>query len=162
LSRSVIILVLCLLAVLVGVEIAVPHTTPGRGNPIAALIAVGFLLGGAWFGGDTCQWKPLHFIYGCIGGLFFIPLFYPNNRSFLPPNPSPANLAEDWRFTVFCIIGVILAGLVCRYVAGVSHDRNGVHPSFIGRCQKCDYNLTGNVTGVCSECGEKIEGEGDG
>jgi hypothetical protein len=25
-----------------------------------------------------------------------------------------------------------------------------------GLCQKCGYNLTGNVTGVCSECGERI------
>jgi hypothetical protein len=23
-------------------------------------------------------------------------------------------------------------------------------------CRKCDYNLTGNVSGVCPECGEKI------
>ena len=25
-----------------------------------------------------------------------------------------------------------------------------------GHCQECGYNLTGNVTGVCSECGMKI------
>ncbi len=24
-------------------------------------------------------------------------------------------------------------------------------------CQKCDYNLTGNVSGACPECGTKIE-----
>jgi hypothetical protein len=24
-----------------------------------------------------------------------------------------------------------------------------------GHCQKCEYNLTGNVSGVCPECGEK-------
>ena len=28
-----------------------------------------------------------------------------------------------------------------------------------GLCQNCGYNLTGNVTGVCSECGTKIERE---
>jgi len=27
------------------------------------------------------------------------------------------------------------------------------------RCPVCDYNLTGNVTGVCSECGSKIPSE---
>ncbi len=26
-----------------------------------------------------------------------------------------------------------------------------------GECVNCSYNLTGNVTGVCSECGTKIE-----
>ena len=25
-----------------------------------------------------------------------------------------------------------------------------------GHCQRCGYNLTGNVTGVCSECGEQV------
>ncbi len=25
-----------------------------------------------------------------------------------------------------------------------------------GHCQRCGYNLTGNVSGVCPECGEKI------
>lgn len=25
-----------------------------------------------------------------------------------------------------------------------------------GQCQTCGYNLTGNVSGVCSECGTKI------
>ena len=25
-----------------------------------------------------------------------------------------------------------------------------------GHCRKCGYNLTGNVSGVCPECGEKI------
>ncbi len=25
-----------------------------------------------------------------------------------------------------------------------------------GHCRKCAYDLTGNVTGVCSECGEKM------
>ena len=26
-----------------------------------------------------------------------------------------------------------------------------------GHCRKCGYDLTGNVTGVCSECGDSIE-----
>lgn len=28
-----------------------------------------------------------------------------------------------------------------------------------GSCFKCGYNLTGNVTGVCPECGAEIEGQ---
>src|SRR5262245_38932526 len=27
------------------------------------------------------------------------------------------------------------------------------------RCHECTYNLTGNVSGVCPECGTKIEAE---
>ena len=26
----------------------------------------------------------------------------------------------------------------------------------VGYCRKCEYDLTGNVTGVCSECGTKV------
>ena len=26
-----------------------------------------------------------------------------------------------------------------------------------GHCENCGYNLTGNVSGVCPECGEKVE-----
>lgn len=29
------------------------------------------------------------------------------------------------------------------------------HP--LGHCQRCGYNLTGNVTGRCPECGEAVE-----
>jgi len=29
----------------------------------------------------------------------------------------------------------------------------------VGHCRKCEYDLTGNVTGVCSECGTKVSAE---
>jgi hypothetical protein len=32
-------------------------------------------------------------------------------------------------------------------------DRRRIPP---GHCRKCGYNLTGNVSGVCPECGERI------
>ena len=34
--------------------------------------------------------------------------------------------------------------------------RDRRHPP--GHCRKCGYDLTGNVTGVCSECGTKVKG----
>jgi len=33
--------------------------------------------------------------------------------------------------------------------------RRGEPDEHIGRCRKCDYDLTGNVSGVCPECGTK-------
>ena len=33
------------------------------------------------------------------------------------------------------------------------HDRRRIPP---GHCQKCRYDLTGNTSGVCPECGERI------
>ena len=35
-------------------------------------------------------------------------------------------------------------------------DRRTVNP---GCCQRCGYNLTGNVSGICSECGKPCEAE---
>lgn len=32
-------------------------------------------------------------------------------------------------------------------------DRRRIPP---GHCRKCGYDLTGNVTGVCSECGKQM------
>ena len=37
--------------------------------------------------------------------------------------------------------------------------RRDARPIPPGHCQKCGYNLTGNVSGVCSECGTRIEQE---
>lgn len=33
------------------------------------------------------------------------------------------------------------------------HRKARVRP---GHCPKCEYNLTGNTTGVCPECGKEI------
>ncbi|MGQ9649774.1 MAG: hypothetical protein ACUVXJ_06675 [Phycisphaerae bacterium] len=43
---------------------------------------------------------------------------------------------------------LVIFGLLNRWYAPVR-----IPP---GHCQKCGYNLTGNVSGVCPECGEKI------
>jgi predicted amidophosphoribosyltransferase len=36
-------------------------------------------------------------------------------------------------------------------------DRRRIPP---GHCQKCGYDLTGNVSGICPECGTPVEREG--
>ena len=41
---------------------------------------------------------------------------------------------------------LLIFGLLTRWCAPVR-----IPP---GHCQKCGYNLTGNVSGVCPECGE--------
>ncbi len=33
------------------------------------------------------------------------------------------------------------------------------HRTLPGHCQKCGYNLTGNMSGICPECGEKIDAQ---
>lgn len=54
---------------------------------------------------------------------------------------------------VITIAGLI-AGPVIIIVGNVILYRRYADP--YPRCQKCGYNLTGNVSGVCPECGTKI------
>ena len=53
-----------------------------------------------------------------------------------------------WAF--FCLVGVPTAALFWR-------DRRRPKP---GHCRKCGYDLTGNVSGVCPECGRACEVDG--
>jgi hypothetical protein len=43
---------------------------------------------------------------------------------------------------------LLIFGLLSRWYAPVRF--------LPGHCQKCGYNLTGNVSGVCPECGERV------
>ncbi len=46
---------------------------------------------------------------------------------------------------------LLVVGIPSGYMLWRRHRR--IPP---GHCQKCGYNLTGNVSGVCPECGEKV------
>lgn len=54
-----------------------------------------------------------------------------------------------------CLVTIVLAA-ACRFVA--SH--RGLWEELFcpppGHCQSCGYNLTGNVSGMCPECGEAL------
>lgn len=51
-------------------------------------------------------------------------------------------------FLFFLLFAMLLLSLVC---AGMKYrDRRRIPPHC---CQRCGYNLTGNVSGICPECG---------
>jgi hypothetical protein len=52
-------------------------------------------------------------------------------------------------------VPVVLIGTVTAFLWYV--DRRRTH---LGHCQHCGYDLTGNVSGRCPECGTAIEREG--
>lgn len=49
-----------------------------------------------------------------------------------------------------------MIGLVGGYLLG--EFRQGRYESTVGvgRCEQCAYDLTGNISGVCPECGKEI------
>jgi hypothetical protein len=62
-----------------------------------------------------------------------------------------SNVGRTWVAAVplwipFVLVAVPTAVLWWR-------DRRRIPP---GHCRKCGYNLTGNLSGVCPECGEKV------
>lgn len=52
----------------------------------------------------------------------------------------------------------VLAYIPARLLFG--HLRSATISDETWRCRRCGYNLTGNVSGVCPECGTRIDGDG--
>jgi hypothetical protein len=57
---------------------------------------------------------------------------------------------EPWIVALFIIVGFVVA-----WVSGLSFLKPR-RPKDPDHCQRCDYDLTGNVSGVCPECGTKV------
>jgi hypothetical protein len=107
---------------------------------------------GAYLTADTCRWRPLFFIYGCLGGTIFA-VHYISGRAgrfnMFAPDPGVAGI-----FAMGILI-IVAAGISCRLAAMRRHRISGSRfPAEC--CQECGYNLTGNVSGICSECGTAI------
>lgn len=50
---------------------------------------------------------------------------------------------------------IVASGTLCR-VAAIVGIKYSSHKSPLGHCKHCGYNLTGNVTGICPECGKPV------
>ncbi len=48
------------------------------------------------------------------------------------------------------------AAVACRFLAAMVHSRRFPTPKDIPLCPRCGYNLTGNVSGICPECGRPL------
>ena len=44
---------------------------------------------------------------------------------------------------------------IAKQIEPLIREGRPLHP--LGHCQQCGYNLTGNVSGVCPECGTEVE-----
>jgi len=73
---------------------------------------------------------------------------------FFPPVRSGLLKALGWSPTSGCLASLIGAW-VCGIVAAGRAASGNPYPGYPA-CQKCGYNLTGNVSGVCPECGQLI------
>ena len=63
------------------------------------------------------------------------------------------------RITVFMIVPAIMSLIVYGALTHLFmrlHEARETRRRRKGLCLQCGYNLTGNVSGVCSECGAKV------
>jgi hypothetical protein len=73
----------------------------------------------------------------------------------LLPSVDRNGMTVSWRtvFPTTIVLPMWPLGVVCLALLVIAIRRGrGPKP---GHCRKCGYNLTGNVSGVCPECGEK-------
>ena len=94
---------------------------------------------GTWEGPDIEEGEATHHVELARGHLADVVETYPDQTySFLSVN----------LFVVATVLGI--AGLVAF--------RDSLPPPKIGQCS-CGYNLTGNLSGVCPECGMPVGGK---
>jgi hypothetical protein len=130
---------------------------------LCVLVAVAFLLSGWWIV-DLQHGRV--FVGLGMGGLnvadvkawrqqYFRCDIQRHNRGFLFWNDvgRMASQPRDWGFSMELPLWVPLVIIVVPTSYLWWSDRR---PIPLGRCQNCGYDLTGNVSGRCPECGESI------
>lgn len=70
-----------------------------------------------------------------------------------------ANVPEAVLIALGCVVLVVGAWFPAKFIYREIRWREAeVEDAF---CSNCDYNLSGNVSGICPECGEPIAGRRD-
>ncbi len=112
-------------------------------TPLLAFIAGWWLRGNRYF---FAKWWILATYYGLI----FLSILVAAATFLLEDYPVNAALAAVVGFLMFVAFVAAMSGPMLALLLVVSE-----HPSRYphGHCQSCGYNLTGNLSGICPECG---------
>lgn len=115
------------------------------------MVSVGLALLGLWLHAVFCDWSISEFPqYRAILG------FKPTECFFLEPTVDcyafglRAGAGTEVRTAILfgCIAPIVLLAVALAASMGTTVR--------LGHCRQCGYNLTGNTTGICPECGETI------
>ncbi len=91
------------------------------------------------------RWCIMIALAGCIREVLFYHMLYRGAWKLFRLDPeSIRNLAD-------LLITILMYAMLVGFV-----DRLGSIPADDRRCRECDYDLTGNVSGVCPECGAAL------
>ena len=110
-----------------------------------------------WVAGTVVAINAISYAIGIGGGAYLIDmpgLFFVGPLWDYALNSPVMEIA----LTVACVaISVLAWGYIAGRITGVViARRKGIVKIVKGFCSVCGYNLTGNASGVCPECGTKI------
>lgn len=88
-----------------------------------------------------------------VPGLVLIPCFC---VCALPSIAVGAGPEDSLRVFAFSMVGTGVTGTCAGALIGWMITRKEAQAHQTGRCPKCEYDLTGNVSGVCPECGTVV------
>ncbi|HUN81100.1 MAG TPA: hypothetical protein VMV81_06265 [Phycisphaerae bacterium] len=95
------------------------------------------------------EYPLLFFLFGCAG-------MFPLSTSLLFDWEHSFDFGETPLQAIICraCVPIVGMGLICRTLS--VHWPDFDEPVNDGLCKKCGYNLTGNISGICPECGTVI------
>ncbi len=112
-------------------------------SPLLAFLACWWIRGNRYF---FAKWRFLAVYYGLIGfGVLAATLNFVIMAS--PVNALVVGFSTCGAFFA------VMSGPMVALLLLVSEYPSRYPP---GHCQTCGYNLTGNVSGICPECGTRI------
>lgn len=119
------------------------------------ILHVGYPVGVLMCGWAAVSCSPIvgyrsRFVSGLLQALLFAGLFW-LEQTRITAQPSPVSTAVAMSFgTVFyAIVFMCTTGSISQSHQPVLHNHSAKHPE----CNTCGYDLTGNTSGVCPECG---------
>ena len=137
--------------VIVGIQPTI--VPPGNVWSFSDTLASIVVLVGAWWSGRLYYKSLLFLFYGMLAGTFVGLVFLPDARDWIGISKGFSSLNSY--ILSYCGF-VIVFGFVCCAVGKLANVLNNSCTSNPALCKTCGYNLTGNTSGICSECGERI------
>ncbi len=107
------------------------------------------------FGAGFGVWNSLLLPIMCVGGAAALPGAWLVDWMGVSTGWVGLRTSNFWLPAV-AIVNAVIYGAFARLVFECGKSNPGK-----GHCAECGYNLTGNVSGVCPECGLAIRGAAD-
>lgn len=132
---------------------------PGRTPPgFTGRGAWGVLIAvfGAFHAAASLPRPGIFFSFGCLAAILLLPSFLDDRRVAYSLSSGHSTVAQ---YTTAWIAFALASGLAAWAAAHLRLHiarRHEIRRRRAPRCQRCHYHLTGNISGVCPECGTTI------